>query len=79
MTLMDYPLFHGWSSFTLHVSSFRSSSSGVHFFYTVQAVSGVLCNLLLYSTRPPTWSIPVGGRVEYNKRLHSMPETACTV
>jgi len=34
-----------------------SSSSGVQFF-TVQAASGILCNLLLYSTRSPTCSVP---------------------
>jgi len=27
-------------------------------FFTVQAVSGILCNLLLYSTRSPTCSVP---------------------
>jgi len=32
-----------------------SSSSGVHFF-TVHGASGILCNLLLYSTRSLTWT-----------------------
>jgi len=49
-------------------------------FFTVQAASGILCNLLLYSTRSPTSGTEhVGERVEYSKRLHSMPEAACTV
>ena len=55
-----------------------SPSSGVHFF-TVQAASGILCNLLLYSTRSPPGTKHVGERVEYSKRLHGMPEAACTV
>jgi len=46
-------------------------------FFTVQAASGILCNLLLYCTRSPTEH--VGEQVEYSKRLHSMPEAACTV
>ena len=41
----------------------ESSSSRVHFFYTLQAVSGILYNLLLYSTRSPTWSVP-GNRTQ---------------
>jgi len=49
-------------------------------FFTVQAASGILCNLLLYCTLSLTCSVPdVGERVQYSKRLHSMPEAACTV
>ena len=44
MTLLDYTLFH--------------FSSGVHFLYTVQAVSGIMYNPLLYSTRSPMCSVP---------------------
>ena len=84
MTLMDYPLFHGLV--VLYSTCFELQGAhhqGVHFFYTVQAVSGILYNLLLYSTRSPTCSVPdsehVGERVEYSKRLYSMPGTACTV
>ena len=48
-------------------------------FSLVQAASGILCNLLLYSIRSPTCSVPdVGEREGYSKRLHSMPEAACT-
>jgi len=48
-------------------------------FFTVQAASGIMCNLLLYCTRSPTGTEHVGERVQYSKRLHSMPEAACTV
>ena len=54
MTLMDYLYFTVSRPLLYMFRASGSSSSGVHFFYTVQAVSGILYNLLLYSTRYPT-------------------------
>ena len=64
----------------LHSTCFelQGAHHEIHFF-TVQAASGIFYNILLYSTRSPTCSVPVGERVEYSKILHSMPGAACTV
>jgi len=48
MTLMDYPLFSGVVVIhSLHVSSYREAHHQEFHFFTVQAASGIVCNLLL--------------------------------
>ena len=89
MTLMDYPLFQGLV--VLHSTCFELQGAH-HQEFTLLLYRQPLAYCVIFCCIPPVLlrvlfptvcvsqgTEHVGERVEYSKRLHSMPEAACTV